>query len=453
MTFPAAVPALPQLPAATQDDILALFDRILPNHYLAPLKDPGPGYEYLQAVALMVSRVSSAISRSMSGSYIGSSTGGSYAEVTVELYRDSDIFRACTLLGRASAPQGTLVGTSDGYYYQILTDVNFGANDLGPYTVQARATVRGWLWNRPGPFTTADGEQIEGAINRLVLPVYPTIPSPPNFDPTIKVRQISAAVGGSSPMLDAMGSDRGIPRNFSGITAAQVSRSDISSSGALLPNSIFVTADGFRYASTARVAFDVGVAGPLEVPVRPLFLNVPANVLPLVDVAPLWEGGAAPPLTVTSPTPVMESDADYKIRMTMLSPTVTPAAIKTVLEKVLGNALSVAGKTWGYRETWDFRFQTAYDTEWSIGTPDLLDEANLNVAVPPFNGAVFVYDHVPDDALSNRYLADNPERGVVLIRLPILPPAQRASLYPGVVELVEQIKPAGAAVLYVLGDS
>lgn len=457
--FPAAVPALPPLPASSQDDILALFDRILPNHYLAPLKDPGPGYEYLQAVAMMIARVSTAVAHMGSGCYIGSSDGGTYAEVQIELTRPNSIFRAFTLLGRASAPQGTLVGTAEGYYYQLMTDVTFGATELGPKIVTARAIARGWMWNRPGPFTTADGEYIPGAINRLILPVYPLTPSPPNFDPTVVVRQVSAATGGSSPMLDAVGNDRGIERNFSGITTATLVRTDTANAVALLPNSVLATADGFHYATTERAAFAVGKDGPLQVSVRPLFLGEPSNDKPLsVIAAPIWEGGTSEPtMSVTSPTPVKESDLAYKARLTLLPSTVTPNAIKSLLNQILGNALSPYGLTYGYRETWDFRYQLAYDAPYSTGEPLMLDEANLNVPVTPFNAAVFVYDHIPltpagyPDGLANRYLAANPERGVIVVRLPNIPDI--GGIYPGAAALVEQTKPAGATVLYVIGDT
>lgn len=457
--FPAAVPSLPPLPKQTQDDILALFDRILPDHYLLPLKNPGPGYEYLQAVAAMIARASLAVSRIMSGSYIGSSTGGSYATVQVELTRPNALFEEFTLLGRESAPQGTLVGTSTGYYYQLLNDVFFGPTDLGPKLVTAQALVRGWSWNRPGPFTTADGELIPGAINKLIQPVFPATPSPPNFDPTVVVRQVSAADGGSSPMLDGVGNDRGIPRNFSGITFASLSRTNTFAT-ALEAGSRFSTADGFHYATTDRVVFPSADTSSKQVSVRPLFLNEPANVLPLSGILDaVWGGPSDTSLTVTSATPTKESDEDYKARLTLLPSTVTPTSIKALVNQILGNALSTAGATWGYRETWDVRFQMAYDAPWSIGTPDLLDTANVNVPVTPFNGAVFVYDHIPltaegqPDALGNRYLADNPERGVVAIRLPLLTEAQRGNLYPGLAELIEQTKPAGATVLYVLGDT
>ena len=560
--FPPAVPALPPLVPFTQDQILALFDRILPDHYLAPLKDPGPGYEYLQAVAKMIERVSIAIAHVGSGCFIGSSDSGSYAQGAVELYRDTDEFGAVTLLGRNDAPQGTLVGTETGYYYQLIESVSYAEGEIGPKLVYVRAVTRGWLWNVPESFITADGELVEGPINRMVRPVFPlvgTSPFYPNFDPTIKVRQrcwgyakfyrptaaagaatlkagtlltgtwfgaevtfktiddaffaaastgpvtvryiplngavfgqyattisaplwgsdsaidnsiaidysdpdyvipLTAPFGGSAPMLDGIGADKGIPRNFSGIRSVQLVR-DGTNPIMVMPDTVLATSDGFRYATTTIVNFAADEFGPKSVSVVPLFLNEPANTLPVSQVIEdkvVW-GTDQQDSTLTialggSPTPTTELDIDYKARLTFLPATITPNALRKTIAATLDNVLSPLGKTWGYREVWDLRYQTAYDCPRIRYVPTYLDNANLNVPVPPFNSAVFVYDYVPlNEALSNRYLSANPERGVVVVRLPALtPPEDMASIYPGLAANLEKIKPAGTAVLYVLGD-
>lgn len=449
--FPAAVPLLPPLPQQSQDDILALFDRLLPDHYLIPLKNPGPGYEYLQAIAATIARVSTAVSRSSSGAYIGSSTGGSYATVQVRLSRPTAFFGEVTLQGRDLAPQGTLVGTEDGYYYQLMETVTFAVGDVGPKLVTAQAVARGWTWNRPGPFTTADGEFVPGPINRLIRPVFPSTPSPPSFDPTIVVEQVTAATGGSAPMLDAVGGDRGIVRSFSGITQAEVSRSNVNPI-VILPGSRLSTLDGFHYQTTARLEFADGEVDPKYVPVSPLFLNVPANFRPLDRAVEILWGTAETDATlaISSDEPQTETDTEYRARIATLPDTVTPLALKNALTRVLGNILTAAGKAYGYREVWDLRYQTAYD----FPKNETLYEANVNVPVPAgFNGNVFVYDYANPDALSNRYLAANPERGVIVVKLPPLAdPLLQGQLYPQAVSLLEQIKPAGATVLYVLAD-
>lgn len=167
----------------TQEDFLRLFDRLLPDYYISPLKNPGPGYEYLQAVAKTMSRLSEAASHMASGSFIGSATGGRRAYATVELTRESSVFGAVDLR------PGTLVGTADGYLYQTLTPTGFGVGDTTPRIVEVEAIARGWDWNKPGPALSAGGELLSGSINRLVAAVV--LPTTPGFDPTIKIRQVS----------------------------------------------------------------------------------------------------------------------------------------------------------------------------------------------------------------------------------------------------------------------
>lgn len=448
--FPAAVPLLPQLPYYTQDDFLALFDRILPDHYLVPLKNPGPGYEYLQAVAAQLARVSQAISHTMSGGYIGSGTGGSYATVTVKLTRPTTTFQQVTLLGRQSATQGTLVGTEDGFNYQLLTDVTFGADELGPKYATAQAVVRGWVYNLPGPFTTEDGELVAGPINRLVRPVFPLTPVPPNFDPTIVVEQVDDATGGSAPMLDASGDDRGLPRILSGITSASLSF-DGSSDITVLPGSVFSTVEGFHYQTTQPVSFAIGELGPKPVAVAPLFLNERANENPLslvLSIVTPDEAGDTTKFTVASDAPQIEPDTEYRARISLLPKTVTPSALQTALTNLLGNTLSAQSPpvSYAYREVWDLRYQTVYDMPTNL----TLSRAALNVPAV-FNGNVFVYDYAPADPLSNRYLDQNPARGVVVIKLPLLAdPNLIGRLYPQAVALLEQIKPAGIEIQYIL---
>lgn len=200
--FPAAVARLKPLPIQTQQDFLDLFDRLLPNHYIEPLKTPGPGYEYLQGVAEMMARVSEAISHVGTGNYILSATGGSYATATVEFYRGTFVYGAVTV--RA----GTRVRTAYGYAYETIGDVVFGATDLGPHAVTVRAINKGWVWNLPGQFTRPNGEVVPGSIERISVPLM----DPPYGDPTMQVRQTTDATGGANAMLDGLGHDRGILR-------------------------------------------------------------------------------------------------------------------------------------------------------------------------------------------------------------------------------------------------
>lgn len=206
-SFPPAVARLPPLDKYSQQDFLDLFKRLLPDHYLQPLIDPGPGYELLESYAALNARVSEAVQRVGTGNYILSAYSGSYSEGTVQFYREATVFGAVLL------KQGTIVGTEDGYTYETLQDIGVGSGALVSAPVPVRATVRGWLYDKPGPVTCADGSLIPGSINQIVRPNLPSPASPSfNYDPTLKVRQLTDVLGGSAPMLEGLGADRGLPR-------------------------------------------------------------------------------------------------------------------------------------------------------------------------------------------------------------------------------------------------
>ena len=326
--FPSAVATLPPLQEQTQQDFLNLFDRILPDHYLAPIKDPGPGYEYLQSVAKMAARVSEAIQHVGTGNYILSATGGSYSTATIEFYRDTAVYGAITIKA------GTRVATLYGRTYITQNDAVFTAADLGPHAVTVQAISPGWAWNLPGQFTRATGEVIPGSIDRMLLPIM----EPAFGDPTIKLRQTTDATGGSAPMLDALGHDKGIDRQ---------------------PG---------------------------------------------------------------------ESDAQYRPRIAFLPDTVTPNALKHAASAYLRPFLEPLGKSYVLLETWEARYQTAYDFPPNITLSDLYSPDPPGPPATPltFNGNVFVYDDPrPNPAqplwYSDRYMDENDNRAAIVIGIPNLP--------------------------------
>lgn len=201
-----ATPDLPDLPTITQAEFLELFGRILPQHYLAPLQEPGPGYELLQAYATVGERVSRAVARVANGNYLATAPSASRSAGVVRFTRATSIWGGFTLL------PGTVVGTATGYEYVTKAPVTFSPTELGPKDVLVEATVAGWLYDQPGPVTLASGAVIPGNVDRIVRPA---LPSGGNYDPTLQVAQVSAITGGCPGMLDGLGADRGLPR-FSG---------------------------------------------------------------------------------------------------------------------------------------------------------------------------------------------------------------------------------------------
>lgn len=205
LTFPVgASPGVCNPRYFTQQDFLDLFDRFLPASYLDPIKNVGPGYELLQAYAKMWERVSLAIGHVECGLFITLSHGGVKATVTVEFLRGSGT------AGSVTVQTGTLISASkSGAQFITLEPAVFSGAALGPIAVSAESVAAGWTWNVAGQLMTPDMEILAGEIDTIDLPLQ----DPPFADPTITVRQITAAVGGQAAMLDQLGLDRSTPRS------------------------------------------------------------------------------------------------------------------------------------------------------------------------------------------------------------------------------------------------
>jgi hypothetical protein len=229
---------------------------------------------------------------------------------------------------------GTRVRTLHGYTYITTEDAVFGATDVGPHAVPVTSLYKGWIYNLPGQFTRPTGEMVAGSIDRISVPVM----EPPAGDLTMQVRQTTDATGGSSPMLDALGRDKGIDR---------------------LPG---------------------------------------------------------------------ETDAQYRRRIVFLPETVTPNAMRHAARSYLLPYLTPIGAAFVFLETWEARYQTAYDFPPNI---TLTDPYSPDPPGPPaapltFNGNVFVYDDPRPNAAqpvwySNRYMDENDFRAAVVIGIPNLP--------------------------------
>jgi hypothetical protein len=204
-----AAPFLPcSIEAFTQQDLLDLFERLLPQHYLAPLKETGPGYEVLQAAAAMGARLSQAVARYACGAFILSSTGGAKATGSIEFYRPTPNAEGIPVTILA----GTVVKSSKGGRRYVTTaNAVFAPSDLGPFTVPVEALLQGYNYNEPGIVVTADGTSLEGEIDTIVT----LVEDPPVGDVTFRVRHPIATTGGVDPALDQHGIDRLIFRGVS----------------------------------------------------------------------------------------------------------------------------------------------------------------------------------------------------------------------------------------------
>lgn len=217
----ATATAAPELPGYlvpySQAELLALLERLLPEHYLEPLKSPGPGYEVLQAAAAAGARLSQAVAKYAQAAFILSAQPGALASGTVELYRAAPHPEAISVVVKA----GTVVRSSRGGREYLTTgDATFGPADLGPFTVGVVAIATGYEWNEPGPVTRASGEVLPGEIDT----VDTLVEDPEVGDTSIQVRQFTATSGGVDASLDLHGLDRNLPRTPGETTATYRAR-------------------------------------------------------------------------------------------------------------------------------------------------------------------------------------------------------------------------------------
>lgn len=186
----------------TEEDLLAVIDRVFPEWYLMPLKNPGPGWELFQSYAKVFERVSLAVGRSQCSAYVTHASGGKHSQGIVEFYRSSLISGIFTI------KKGTIVKTSKtNRSYRVTRDYAFGATDL---TILATVEAVGYgpEYDVPGPVITADGTLLPGEIDTLTLPIL----EPVFAEPTLQVRQVLDTTGGQAAVLDQHGLDRGLPR-------------------------------------------------------------------------------------------------------------------------------------------------------------------------------------------------------------------------------------------------
>jgi len=141
----------PPITSFTQQEILDMFDRLFPAHWLDPVKIPGPGYEVLQAYALVARRLSEAVCVLGRDAYITSAKSGVRATGQVILFRGGPNSESITVTVKA----GTIVSASrGGQEFRTLADVVFGPTDLGPFVVYVEAVADGYEWNLPGAVVT-----------------------------------------------------------------------------------------------------------------------------------------------------------------------------------------------------------------------------------------------------------------------------------------------------------
>lgn len=183
--------------------LLAILRASYPDGYIDAIEatDNG-GFEVFTAAAQVAARVSLAISRTRDAQFFGTAKGPSRAVGVVSFARATATGGDYTILA------GTIVSTSDGRHFRVVSPVAFSAGNLGPIEAQIEAVAPGYEYNVPGQRVRSTGEVLEGEINAIAV----LVSSPELIDPDLVVTQIYDTAGGVDAELDAIGSDAGVPR-------------------------------------------------------------------------------------------------------------------------------------------------------------------------------------------------------------------------------------------------
>ena len=211
----------------TQADLLAMIERLLPDHFIVPMRTlEGPGYELLQAAAQAMARVSQAVGECESALHILNAPRGVPAVAQVRFTRTVGPTAVTIKAGsRVRSSRG-------GYEFLLLSDVAFTAADLGPHDAAVVATYGSEEHNLAlGPVIAADGTALPGDIDdfsffRCEDPAVPGVPLAVD-SAVFSVTQLASATGGSSPALDQHARDRGLlpdPNEPTAVLRARIRR-------------------------------------------------------------------------------------------------------------------------------------------------------------------------------------------------------------------------------------
>lgn len=187
----------------TQAELLRIIEKSFPKSYLEGLRSsPTGGYELMQAAAKVQERVSRAVAELYCCSLLAFAHGPAYSTGLVEFLRESATAGAITIKA------GTLVRASaSGRLFIVMSDVVFGALDLGPIPVSVFGQEPDQTYDVQGVTITAGGETIPGEIDAIA-----ELAGGSGFDPAIVVRQLATFTGGRTPCLDGLGEDLLVPR-------------------------------------------------------------------------------------------------------------------------------------------------------------------------------------------------------------------------------------------------
>ena len=382
MSFP------PPITALSQQELLDLLDRILPESYLTPLQ-AGMGYEILRAYASVWAAISQSAQEVGSDAQVATAGDGAYSTGNVQLYRTSLPQVGEQIPGQAGTAASIVTGAPSGQM-RVTGLANITAADIGRYIQASNTYAEG----------NTGGFRIISAVDAStcdVINASATVPDANNGsiawyeeDRTVTVKAgtvVGASVGG---------------QDFG--TVSDV----VFSSTAYGPISVGVrsVAIGYEFNVPGQVVTAAGVTLPGAIDTMKVLIENP----PLLDTSirvlqiTATSGGADGTLNTLGADrgidrQLNEAVASYRARVRALPNTVTPVAITAAVRDIL----RPYNVEWEIIETFDVAYQTCFDSP------------SGDIPGAGFNASLFAYDDDRLNTFHGRWMDTNDYRGGVIV--------------------------------------
>lgn len=444
-----------------QQAFLDLFDRLLPESYLSPIKTIGPGYESFQAFADIGQRISAAINNIELGNLISSANGGVFATGNVDFFRstiDGSVviparINGLTFAGVASTTLSATISSTQTTPIAVISTAGFPSSGfikiVLEYIAYTSTTPTSFVGITRGVF----GSFVQGYIATTTLNSMQSIIgfqgiSPTavgnNFvkitNPTVPSNQgtfrIMVVTNPTDIFVDNAGGNAQVKTNLtwaeyqtvtvkSGtvVTTSRSNRDFATTSDAVFtpldlgPKTVSVqaVAAGWEWNVQGQVITAANEVLPGEVDTVKFPVQNPPYGDPNIQVRQITDitGGMAPMLEQLAADRGItrqsnESDDSLRQRTKTLPDTISPGAI----QRTSNTFLQPVGGHDTFIEPWGLSYQTCWDAPSSIG-----------IVYPPntpadlkFDTNTFVFDDPrPPVPFKNRWLDESDVAGTFIL--------------------------------------
>jgi hypothetical protein len=379
----------------TYQQFLDMMDRLLPAHYIEPLKS-GQGYEVFQAYARMFAAISQGVADTGADAQIATAGDGSFATGTVQLYRGDLPSSGQALVGQTGDSASIVTGAAP-LHMRVTGLTNMSAASVGHFLV---LTNTAYPFNSGGFLITQYNDTSSVDVSNPVAIVPDTNNGTIGWteeDRTVVVKAntvVTTSIGGRD--FITMADQTFMPLDLGPFTVPI--QSVAKGYEYNVPGQV-IAADGEVLAGavdTVKTLREIPDMGDLSIKVRQLVATT---------------GGADGTLgSIGDDRGIIRLDGEpvdtYRIRIRSLPDTISPDAIyRTVLD-----LLRPVMADFTIIETWAMAYCTCWD-----GPAGQIDMSN-------YNPDLLAYDNPSTIPFQARWLDENDHRGGIIVVAPGIQP-------------------------------